>query len=164
MNKKFLLGIGIFTVVIIGVAFLVVGNGSQKAVVQKNTAAKIQLDHSLKDLGNIPYEKGVTYHSFPIKNIGTANLEIVNIKTSCMCTNAFFRKGKSESPQFGMSTPPSDWKGVLKPGEEAEIVAAFDAKYHGPQGVGPIARSVSFETNDADSPYVEFNFNGTVVK
>jgi len=164
MNKKFLIGFILFMVVIIGAVVVVAGNGSQRASVQKTVGAKITLDHTSKDLGDIPYEKGITYHSFQFQNAGTATLEVINIKTSCMCTNAFFKQNGKESPQFGMSTPPSDWKGLLKPGEKAEIVAAFDAKYHGPQGVGPIARTVSFETNDPDHPYVEFNFNGTVVK
>jgi len=166
MNKKFIISIIIFIVAVVGFAIVFAGNGSSKAVIEKTHGAKIQIDHSSKNLGNIIYDKGVVPHSFPIKNIGTKDLEIANLSTSCACTKVLFKSSNDNSERFGMKgmSQPSDWKGILKPGESAEIVAEFDAQYHGPQGVGPISRTVSIETNDTDHPYVEFNFEGEVVK
>ncbi len=167
MNKFFILGIFFFVVAIIGVAvFISNSNLSQKAEIIKTQSAKISVDHDFKELGNIEYSKGLLLHSFPIKNTGTQDLEIANMTTSCMCTEVFLRKSGENSPSFGMKgmSAPSEWIGILRPGEEAEVVAAFDPTYHGPQGVGKISRIVSFETNVVDNPYVEFSFEGNVVK
>ena len=53
---------------------------------------------------------------------------------------------------------------MLKPKEGAEVVTVFDPAAHGPQGIGPISRLVSFETNDPQNPYIEFSFSAVVVK
>ncbi|HZJ18694.1 MAG TPA: DUF1573 domain-containing protein [Patescibacteria group bacterium] len=166
MDKKFIIGIIIFIVLIVGSAIIFAGNSSSKAVVEKTLGAKIQIDHSSKSLGDIIYDKGIVAHSFPLKNIGTKNLEVANLSTSCMCTKVYIKTSSEKSDEFGMKgmSSPSDWKGIIKPGESAEIVAEFDPQYHGPQGVGPISRSVSMETNDPDHPYVEFSFEGDVIK
>lgn len=166
MDKKFVIGIIVFVLVVFGFAIVFAGKGSSKAVVEKTIGAKIEIDHASKDLGNINYNGGLVTQSFPVKNVGTKDLEIANMATSCMCTNAYFKDENGKSEEFGMKgmTNPSDWKGIIKPGETAEVVAVFDPQYHGPQGVGPISRTVSMETNDPDNPYVEFSFEGVVVK
>ena len=149
-----------------GIAIFALGSGSPKAELQKTKGAKISITVSSKSAGNIPYSGPDLIESFPIKNIGDKDLEIANIATSCMCTKAYIKQGNNKSDEFGMKgmSAPSSWKGIIKPGETAEIVADFDPKYHGPSGIGPIQRTVSFETNDPDNPYVEFNFDGTVIK
>jgi len=83
-----------------------------------------------------------------------------------MCTKAYLEKGNEKSAEFGMKgmSAPSDWKGTLKPGESAYVVAVFDPAFHCPSGVGIISRNISFETNDPDNPYLELSFEGTVVK
>lgn len=169
MNTKTLfLLMGVMMLGIVGLAILVssFSGPSTKATISKTSGAKILVDHTSKTVGNIGYSKGILYHSFPIKNVGTDNLEIANIATSCMCTKAFLKTGGIDGPSFGMKgmSAPSNWKGVLKPGEKAEIIAAFDPAYHGPQGTGQVTRSVSFETSDPDNPYVEVMFEGEVIK
>lgn len=169
MDKKFLALIIVLSVGIIGIAILVLGSSSTtttKATVSKTAGAKIVVDHSSKKVGNIPYSGGNLIHVFPIKNAGSKDLEIANIATSCMCTKAYLKQGDNKSEGFGMKgmSVPSDWKGILKPGESAEVIAAFDPAYHGPQGVGSVSRSVSFETNDPNNPYVELSFEGVVIK
>lgn len=166
MNKKFLIGIIVAVAVIIAAAFLVAGSGSSKAVIEKTQGAKAFFDRSVKNLNDIKYGDKKTV-KYLIENKGTKDLEIANIATSCMCTNAYFEKdGKQDGPSFGMKgmTAVSDWKGLLSPGEKGQIVAVFDSAYHGPSGVGPVQRTVSLETNDPDNPYVEFNFEGVVVQ
>ncbi|MFH1187219.1 MAG: DUF1573 domain-containing protein [Candidatus Levyibacteriota bacterium] len=166
MDKKFIIGIVAFVILIFGFAIVFAGKGSSKAVIEKTVGAKIEIDYSSKNLGDIIYEKGTVPHSFPIKNIGSKDLEIANMTTSCMCTQVYFKGKSEESSKYGMKgmSAPSDWKGVLKPEESAEIIIEYDPQYHGPQGLGPISRTVSMETNDPDHPYVEFNFEGVVVK
>lgn len=169
MDKKFLALIIVLSVGIIGIAVLVSNSTSTsgtKASVTKTAGAKISVDHSSKSVGNIPYNGGDLIHVVPIKNIGDKDLEIANMATSCMCTKAYLKIGNTKSDEFGMKgmNAPSAWKGIIKPGQTAEIVADFDPKYHGPSGMGPVTRTVSFETNDPDHPYEEVGFDGIVVK
>lgn len=168
MDKKFIALILIITLGIIGIAIFISESSTSdtKATISKTQGAKISVNHNFKTVGDIGYSKGILYHSFPIKNIGTNNLEIANMTTSCMCTKVFLKTGGKDGPEFGMKgmSAPSGWIGILKPGESGEIVAAFDPAYHGPQGIGPVSRIVSFETSDVDNPYVELSFEGTVTK
>lgn len=167
MDKKFLLLIGGFTLAVLGFAIFIFGSSSNsKAELQKTKGAKISVTVSSKSVGNIPYDGGDLIESFPVKNIGDKDLEIANVATSCMCTKAYLKQGNNKSDEFGMKgmSAPSSWKGIIKPGQTAEIVADFDQKYHGPSGIGPVTRTVSFETNDPDNPYVEVGFNGVVTK
>lgn len=166
MDKKIIALVSLFTLAVIGIAIFAFGSGDSKAVVQKTAGAKIAVDHSSKSVGNIPYGGGDLIHTFPIKNVGDKNLEIANMATSCMCTKAYLQVGNTKSDEFGMKgmSAPSGWKGIVKPGQTVEIVADFDPKYHGPSGIGPVTRTVSFETNDPDNPYVEVSFDGIVTK
>lgn len=168
MDKKIIIGFLLSTILIIGGAVLFSSNQSSKAAVEKISGAKIELKETNFDFKNIPYSGGNAIHKYPIKNIGNKDLTIANLKTSCMCTKVYMKTKTGESPQFGMqghaSGGASNWTGVLKPGEEGQMVAVFDPTAHGPQGVGPIDRLVSFETSDPDKPYVELSFKGIVVK
>lgn len=168
MDKKFIIFIIVLSLGIIGVAILLVSPSSTntKAVISKTAGAKVSVDHNFKTVGDIAYSKGILYHSFPIENKGNKDLEIANMATSCTCTKVFLKIEGKDGPNFGMKgmSTPSSWKGILKPGEKGEVIAAFDATYHGPQGVGKVSRMVSFETNDPDNPYIELSFEGEVVK
>lgn len=166
MDKKFIILMTVLTLGIIGFAVFILGSSTTntKAIVSKTIGAKISVDHNFKTVGNIGYSNGILYHVFPIKNTGSKDLEIANMNTSCKCTKVFLKLNGKNGPEFGMKgmSAPSSWKGILKPGESAEVIAAFDPTYHGPQGVGDVSRTVSFETNDPNQPYVEFSFKGTV--
>lgn len=166
MDKKIIALISLFSIAVIGVGFFVLGTSDNKAVIQKTAGAKISVPQSSISVGNIPYSGGDLIESFQIKNIGNKDLEIANMATSCMCTKAYLEQGNNKSDGFGMKgmVAPSSWKGIIKPGGTAKIVADFDPKYHGPSGIGPVERIVSFETNDPDHPYVEISFNGVVTK
>ncbi|MCL5019395.1 MAG: DUF1573 domain-containing protein [Patescibacteria group bacterium] len=166
MDKKIIIGIALFTLLVIGGA-IVYGNSSPtKATVAKTAGAKIQTYEQSYDFKDIKYDSGHAKHGFKIKNTGTKDLTIANMATSCMCTEVYLKTKTGQGPEFGMKghAAESNWTGALKPGEEAEVVADFDPTAHGPQGVGPISRIVSFDTNDPDKPYVEFSFSGNVVK
>lgn len=168
MDKKFIILIVLVMLGIFGGAIFISSSSKTetKAVLSKTNGAKISIDHKEKKVGNIGYSKGILYHVFPIKNTGTENLEIANMFSSCMCTKTFLKVTGKDGPSFGMrgASAPSSWVGVLKPGESGEIIAAFNPAYHGPSGVGEVTRTVSFETNDPDQPYVELSFEGIVKK
>ncbi len=166
MDKKIIIIISLITVVALGGGMYFAQNQGTKAAVEKTNGAKIQTFETSFDFKDVKYSGGNAKHGFKIKNAGTKDLTIANMSTSCMCTKVYLQAGNIKSPEFGMKgmSGDSSWKGVVKPGGEAKIVADFDPTAHGPQGVGPISRIVSFETNDPDHPYVEFTFSGVVVK
>lgn len=165
-DKKILIGIAVFTLAILAGAVMLLGKSSSKASLEKTEETKLQTSETNFDFKDIPYSGGNVQHAFPVKNVGDKPLQIANLATSCMCTKAFLKTQQGDGPQFGMKghEVPSNWTGTLEAGEEGQIVAVFDPTAHGPQGVGPISRAVSFETNDPDHPYVEFGFSGNVVK
>ncbi|MFA5932883.1 MAG: DUF1573 domain-containing protein [Microgenomates group bacterium] len=166
-EKKLLFGIILSTVIIlVGAIFFLTKSTPAKIVLEKTTGAKSESLETNYDFKNIAFSGGDAIHEFKIKNIGDKDLQIANLATSCHCTKVYFKSAKEVSPRFGMkgSSSASDWVGILSPGEEGQVVADFDPTYHGPQGVGPISRIVSIETNDPDKPYMEFNFSGNVVK
>src|SRR3972149_7996708 len=167
MEKKFLLIIALVTAVVLsGGVFLFSNSGGSAARIEKTLGAQIQIPHKNFDFKDIKYNGGNVTHAFPIKNNGSKELVLANLSTSCMCTQVYLKKGDEKSPSFGMKghSAASDWKGVLMPKEEAEVIVVFDPTAHGPQGIGPVERFVSAETNDPENPYVEFAFNGVVVK
>lgn len=166
MDRKVVIGILIFTVLIIVGAILFSQNSPSKSSLQKTAGASVQTFETSFDFKDIPYGGGKAERSFKIKNIGDKELTIANLSTSCMCTVVYLKKGNEKGPEFGMKgmANASSWTGVLKPNEEGQVIAVFDPAFHGPSGVGPISRLVSFETNDPDHPYVEFSFSGVVVK
>lgn len=169
MDKKIIIAVVVITLGILGGAVMLLGKSSStstKANLEKTTGAKVETKETSFDFKDISYNGGNVEHAFPIKNSGDKDLKIANLVTSCMCTKVYMKTSKEKSPEFGMKghEASSNWTGTLTPGEEGQIVAVFDPTAHGPQGVGPVARLVSFESNDPDHPYVEFNFNGTVIK
>lgn len=121
------------------------------------------IDPTSADWGQIPMDKGVVKKVFRIKNTGTDTLKLFNIKTSCHCTKAVIDIGSDESPEFGMDSY-SSWTGGIAPGKEGKLTVIFDPAYHGPQGVGPINRFVSVETNDKVNQKLTFTVTGTVFK
>ncbi|MCL5073739.1 MAG: DUF1573 domain-containing protein [Actinobacteria bacterium] len=163
-EKKIVIGIIIATLVIlVGGIFLVSGNSSTSATVTTSQNAKATVDNKSYDWGNIPFKGGNVSKTFIIKNTGSGTLKLSNIKTSCHCTKAQVKIGSTTSPSFGMNSV-SSWVGDVPPGQEAQLEVIFDPAYHGPQGVGPITRLVSVETNDATNSKMEFSLTGTVIK
>lgn len=164
---KILIAVAIFSILLVGgAAILLSGSSSNKAQVDKVIGVKMEMMESSFDWGEINYDGGLVTHNFKIKNSGEKDLEIANMVTSCMCTQAYFKGPMGESPKFGMKgmSKPSSYKGILAPGEEGEIIVEFDPAYHGPTGVGKMERIISWETNDPQKPYGEVTLYGNVVK
>lgn len=142
---------------------LVLTSKSMAPVLKQNEKASIEiLGERSYDWGKININGGNVEKIFKIKNTGSADLEVTNFKTSCLCTEAEVIIDGKASPAFGMHTT-SSWKGAIKPEQTADIKVVFNPIFHGPQGTGPITRLVSFNTNDSNNSNIEFTLTGNVV-
>lgn len=163
-EKKFIILITIATFLIIGGGiWFISATDTSVPQVTASSNAKISFGQTEYDWGKINYSGKKATKTFVIKNAGTDILKIFNIKTSCHCTKAHLTIDGVEGPGFGM-TGVSSWVGEIKPGKEANLVVVFDQAYHGSQGVGPIVRYTSIETNDPSNSKITFTTSGTVVK
>jgi len=77
--------------------------------------------------------------SFVIKNTGNADLQIIAAKPGCGCTVADFDK-------------------VIKPGETGKVTAHVDTTAFS----GPIAKTVTLETNDPSTPTSQLTIHAVV--
>lgn len=165
-DKKILIIIGLITTIILIAGVIFLGNSPTKEKLESVAGVRVEVVQQSYDFKDISYSGGNAVYEFPIKNNGEKELVIANMSTSCMCTTVALKTAGLTSPEFGMAghSPVSSWKGTVKPGEDAKIVVTFDPTAHGPSGVGPVSRFISFETNDPDHPYVELSIIGNVVK
>lgn len=155
---------------IVGLSLLILVGGvalasraPQPVAVQSSQEAKVEVDGTSYDWGTIPIDGGNVVKTFTIRNVGTGTLELANVQTSCMCTEAQVVIDGEKSPFFGMHAK-SSWVGKLTAGSQAELVVTFDPAYHGPAGIGQITRVVSMSTNDASRPKLEFTLAANVIK
>lgn len=162
-KKLLILVILISLVLLIGGVFVVGKTSSSPKVELSQQAKAYTIEPTSFDWGNIPFNGPKATKTFTIKNTGKDDLRLFNVKTSCHCTKAYVSINGSESPSFGMSGI-SSWVGVVPPGKDAKLVVIFDQTYHGPQGVGPISRFVSVETNDSGTQKITYTLTGTVIK
>lgn len=165
MNTKVVTGIVVSTVLVLLFAVFVISSPSNNPprINASGNANAYTLDPTSYDWGDISYDGETATKSFKIKNKGTDTLKLYNVKTSCHCTKAQLITGDQQSPLFGMSDV-SSWISEVKPGEEATLVVRFDQRYHGPQGLGPVTRFVSVDTNDRSNSKLTFTLTGTVIK
>ncbi len=162
-NKKVILGFILVTALILTGGVYVLSSTASSPIVTVSQNAKVQVDKKSFDWGQIPYSGGNATKTFTVKNTGTDILKLSNIKTSCTCTKADISINGKKSPSFSMHTS-SGWVGEVNPGKEAQLMVVFDPAFHGPQGVGPIERLISVQTNDIQNPNLEFSLKGVVVK
>jgi archaellum component FlaG (FlaF/FlaG flagellin family) len=164
MREKYvLILLALVTMLILGSGVILVGGTSTASSVSTSTNAKATASTKEFDWGNIPYAGGLATKSFVIKNTGSDILKLTNIKTSCHCTKANVTIDGKDSPYFGMSGF-SSWIGEIQPGKEATLNVVFDPAFHGPQGIGPVQRYISIETNDASQKKIVFTLTGNVTK
>mgnify|MGYP001585303588 CR=1 FL=1 len=151
------------TIVILSGGIMFLNSSQTPQVASSQNANAYVTSPTSADWGQIPMYKGNVTKEFILKNTGTDTLKLFNIKTSCHCTKAHLTIGSNDSPDFGMDSY-SSWVGEVAPGKEAKLSVVFDPAYHGQQGVGPINRFVSVETNDKTNPKLIFTVTGTVIK
>ena len=163
-DKKVVVGIILVTVlIIVGGIFLISGNSSTSAAITSSQNAKVTVDNRNYDWGNIPIKGGNVSKIFTIRNTGTNVLKLTKVKTSCHCTKAQVIINGNTSPFFGMNAV-SPWVGEVALGNEAQLNVIFDPAYHGSNGVGPITRYISVDTNDPNNSTLEFTLTANVTK
>ena len=101
-------------------------------------APRLTLAEPIKDFGTVPKGEVLDW-SFEIRNTGTSDLEIISARPACGCTVADFDK-------------------VIKPGQTGKITAHVDTTTF----AGPIAKSVTLETNDASTPTAQVTITAVV--
>ncbi len=132
-------------ILVVTMAFLVglvasFANAAQKAKKDTETAAKsatskgaekaprLTIVEPVKDYGEVAKGDKLDW-SFVVKNTGTSDLQIIAAKPGCGCTVADFDK-------------------LIKPGETGKVTAHVDTTNF----TGPIAKTVTLETNDPSTP------------
>ena len=120
------------------------------------------------ELGNVSMQNGVAEQVFSIRNDGDGPLRIGALDTSCMCTTAKLEVGGTMSPAFGMpghgGSASRSWAMDIPPGEEGTLHVYYDPNAHGPSGVGPFSRDISFTTNDTNAPRSSVKISGVTVR
>ncbi|HXA18099.1 MAG TPA: DUF1573 domain-containing protein [Thermoanaerobaculia bacterium] len=104
----------------------------------KDAAPRLTIVEPIKDYGTISKGEKLDW-SFLVKNTGDADLVITSAKPGCGCTVADFDK-------------------VIKPGETGKVTAHVDTTAF----VGPIAKTVTLETNDLTTPTSQLTIHAIV--
>ncbi len=165
-------GIAIFTFSAIMMAFTVGQRSSSSPSSSSSSSSgtpKYESSETRHAFGDIPMSVGKVTKIFDVKNSGDADLEISDISTSCMCTEARFIVDGKRSPAFGMKghgKSPTFWKGKLEPGQEGQLEVIYDPNAHGPSATGPITRTVTVvsNTDGVDDSRTVYTVTGKVVK
>ncbi|OGH21552.1 MAG: hypothetical protein A2958_02375 [Candidatus Levybacteria bacterium RIFCSPLOWO2_01_FULL_38_13] len=162
-DKKIVVFIIFLTAVILFGGVFVLSDSTNTSQVTSSTNAKAQIPQKEHNFGNIPYSGGNVEKAFIIKNVGSDTLKLSNVRTSCHCTKARISVDGEESPSFGMDGI-SSWVGEVGKSRQAKLIVTFDPAFHGPQGIGPVNRFVSVDTNDKNNSQLTFTVLGTIVK
>ncbi|RLD67093.1 MAG: hypothetical protein DRI84_03345 [Bacteroidetes bacterium] len=101
---------------------------------------KIKFEKTTHDFGTIKEEQGKAVAKFVFTNVGTEDLKIVKVNTSCGCTASDYSKN------------------IIKPGEKGYVTATYFTA-HRP---GPFRKSVTVTVNDPDRPNSVLFIKGTV--
>jgi len=162
-EKKFIIGLFVITIVLIGGMVALASKTEDPANIQMDTAARAEIINGTHDWGQIQMDEGNVTTTFQIKNSGSSPLKLFNVTTSCSCTTAFMTLGSTKSPIFGMHTK-SSYVLEVPGGQTADLTVVFDPAFHGPSGVGPMERQVLVETNDPDNPMLSLVATGDVIR
>jgi hypothetical protein len=109
-----------------------------EAAKEAEKAPRLTIVEPVKDYGTIAKGEKLDW-SFLVKNTGNADLVITAAKPGCGCTVADFDK-------------------VIKPGETGKVTAHVDTTAF----AGPIAKTVTLETNDLTTPTSQLTIHAIV--
>jgi len=101
-------------------------------------APRLTIVEPVKDYGIVPKGDKLEW-AFLVKNTGDADLQIIAAKPGCGCTVADFDK-------------------VIKPGTTGKVTAHVDTTAF----AGPIAKTVTLETNDPNTPTAQLTLHAIV--
>lgn len=143
------------------------GNTSQAVAVTAPIEGELEFSEMTWSFGEIQMKDGIATRSIEVTNPTPNPITITNMETSCMCTKTqIVRANGKKGPIRGMaghggSTSLSE---TIAPGENVVLNVDFDPNAHGPNGTGPITRSVTMETDSMDQKMATLRFSGNVVK
>jgi hypothetical protein len=164
---KIFIGIIGFTVLlIVGLASLTGGKGSDEPTQPLAQVAGVQINPEHYELGNVDLNGGLVTKEYEVANDTDQAMNLQKIVTSCMCTQAKVSVGDKESRFFGMEHPGDRNPSInyeIPPGGNAKVTVNFDPAAHGPQGTGPFDRVVTL-TFSEPAGVKKLTFNGTVVR
>lgn len=163
MEKKLIAGIVIFTLIVLVGGAALAARMTTTAQVETNSSAQVKMEETIFDWGKVGIAAGNVEKDFTIENTGSAPLKLFNVKTSCDCTTALISLGAATSPVFGMHTN-SNFVTEVPPGQKAILKVIFDPAYHGPEGVGPVTRQITVQTNDPGRGMLTFLLTAVVTK
>jgi hypothetical protein len=109
-----------------------------EAAKEAEKAPRLTIVEPVKDYGTIAKGEKLDW-SFLVKNTGDTDLQIIAAKPGCGCTVADFDK-------------------VIKPGETGKVTAHVDTAAF----AGPIAKTVTLETNDPTTPTSQLTIHAVV--
>ena len=109
-------------------SFAVAQNAPAKKEAADEKAPRLTIVEPVKEYGEVA-KGGMLDWAFVIKNTGNADLQIIAARPGCGCTVADFDK-------------------VIKPGQTGKVTAHVDTTNF----TGPIAKTVTLETNDPSVP------------
>ena len=174
MNKKYLI-ITIFSVLVLSAIVLLSrsdlnkgATGGGPSVANMDMAIptesnKLSVAESDYDFGSVSIAGGFVTHDFVLTNESAEAVQIREVSTSCMCTEAFLRVGDKEFGPFGMPGHGLVNKRAnvtVLPGDKVVVKAQFDPAAHGPAGIGIVKRDVYVVVGENEQ--VALSFTATV--
>lgn len=161
--KQISILLAIIAVIIFGLVWLTNSKtGTPTATVSGENGGMLTVQESQYDFGTVSMAKGKVSKEFVLENKSAGNVNIGEVFTSCMCTEAELKVGDRTVGPFGMQGhTASSANLIVKPGEEMIVKIIFDPAAHGPSGVGPIERQIAIYTSANKNPIV-LNFKAVV--
>jgi hypothetical protein len=138
MSSKRILIVMIAVLISMTAAFAFAADPPAKKSEAAEKAPRLTIIEPVKDYGTIPKGEKLDW-SFLVKNTGDSDLQIIAAKPGCGCTVADFDK-------------------VIKPGETGKVTAHVDTTAF----AGPIAKTVTLETNDPTTPTSQLTIHAIV--
>jgi len=165
-NKSVVVGILIFTLLILGAIVFAYGKQTSKTEsipqYQFSDAEKpaVMAEPASFDFGSIAL-KDIKKTTFTLENTGAQPLILSDVVTSCGCTSANIIINGETSPTFSMHDNPQ-WSGTIESNQTALVEVTYDAKVHPVDGL--VERFVQIATNDPAQPQVQLSVKANVAK
>ncbi len=162
-TKTIIISLAVFLVLIIGVSFLLTtGQKPEPQVASYATTTKerpiAEMKDALFDFGEIKVSD-VKQKDFALTNTGNKPLQILNINSSCGCTNGqIIYKGET-SKEFGMHSQ-SGFVTEIAPNTTATVRVIYRPATM--PVYGPVEREVYLTTNDPEHQKLVFAVKANV--